>query len=59
MASTAPYLQMLHTAVEGLLITVQLLRLRLAERNAKETAFAPIIEQCTFHPPVGPTFQTR
>lgn len=24
----------------------ELLRLRLAERNAKESAFAPIIEQC-------------
>jgi autophagy-related protein 16 len=25
----------------------ELLRLRLAERNAKESAFAPVIEQCT------------
>ena len=28
----------------------ELLRLRLAERNAKESAFAPIIEQCVSLP---------
>ena len=28
----------------------ELLRLRLAERNAKESAFAPVIEQCTCTP---------
>jgi hypothetical protein len=28
----------------------ELLRLRLAERNAKESAFAPIIEQCVYLP---------
>jgi hypothetical protein len=28
----------------------ELLRLRLTERNAKESSYAPIIEQCTFFP---------
>jgi hypothetical protein len=28
----------------------ELLRLRLAERNAKDSAFAPVIEQCTCMP---------
>ena len=28
----------------------ELLRLRLAERNAKESAFSPVIEQCTSMP---------
>ena len=28
----------------------ELLRLRLAERNAKDSAFAPIIEQCVYLP---------
>ncbi len=37
----------------------ELLRLRLAERNAKESAFAPVIEQCTCMPwslPLSPSY---
>ena len=34
----------------------ELLRLRLAERNAKESAFAPVIEQCTCMPLSVPLF---
>jgi hypothetical protein len=32
----------------------ELLRLRLAERNAKESAFSPVIEQCTCMPCLYP-----
>jgi autophagy-related protein 16 len=32
----------------------ELLRLRLAERNAKESAFSPVIEQCTCMPCLFP-----